>query len=176
MFEIPPESDTYARLSARAQAWFCLDCSGAVAKVNPVFQARNGTLEPLTPDWWHDPATDAQREHLQALLERQSCPPNLRDDTEQHLTMASKRQVNTWIGRLTGVPPTTPEPVGRAKDRPLRPARRPLAANALDPPGQRRGSTGPRPTSEALRRPPTTLPPDTRDERLVESTRRRCDR
>ena len=74
MLEIPPESDTSARLGGRARTWFCRTCIESIFKIDTIFAERNGHLELLDPQWWNDPATDAQIAYLSGLLDQRGYP------------------------------------------------------------------------------------------------------
>ena len=55
MLEIPPESDTSARLGGRARTWFCRSCIASTFEADPIFAKRNSDLELRDPQWWTHP-------------------------------------------------------------------------------------------------------------------------
>ena len=88
MFEIPPESDTYARLGGRARTWFCKPCFKRVCVIDQTFAARNQDLELKDPAWWTHPATEAQISYLVNLLDQRMIP---RDTTQRDRRPHRKR-------------------------------------------------------------------------------------
>ena len=70
MLEIPPDSDTCARLGGRPRTWFCRSCIEATFAGDPIFADRNRHLELEDPHWWTQPASNAQITYLTALLDQ----------------------------------------------------------------------------------------------------------
>ena len=103
MLEIPENSNTYVLLAGRPRTWFCRQCAEDLFKADAIFRDRNAHLELVEPDWWRDPASDAQREHLAALLENDKTPAALFEEISGQIETATKGQVNQWVGRLTAV-------------------------------------------------------------------------
>ena len=104
MLEIPENSNTYVLLAGRPRTWFCRQCAEDLFKADAIFRDRNAHLELVEPDWWRDPASDAQREHLAALLENDKTPARtLRGDLRTRSRRRPKARVNQWVGRLTAV-------------------------------------------------------------------------
>ena len=91
MFEIPPESDTYARLGGRARTWFCRPCFEAVCATDPIFADRNRELELKDPAWWMHPATEAQISYLCNLLDQRMIPDKLREEIESRVENARRQ-------------------------------------------------------------------------------------
>ena len=100
MLEIPPESDTSARLAGRARTWFCRACIEAVCEADPIFAERNAHLELRDPQWWTDPATDAQIDYLTGLMDQREVPAALRQEIEAGVEHATKGTVSRWLSLL----------------------------------------------------------------------------
>ena len=100
MFEIPPESDTYARLGGRARTWFCRPCFERVCSTDPTFAARNQDLELKDPAWWTHPATEAQISYLVNLLDQRMIPETLRNEIDDRIENATKGEVARWLDSL----------------------------------------------------------------------------
>ena len=103
MLEIPENSSTYVLLAGRPRTWFCRQCAEDLFKADAVFRDRNGHLDLIEPDWWRDPASDAQREYLAGLLDNDKTPAPLFEEISGQMETATKGQVNQWVGRLTAV-------------------------------------------------------------------------
>ena len=104
MFEIPPDSDTYARLGGRARTWFCRPCFESVCATDPIFADRNRDLELKDPAWWTHPATEAQISYLCNLLDQRVPPDKLRDEIESRVETATKGEVARWLDALQVAP------------------------------------------------------------------------
>lgn len=99
MFEIPPESDTYAMLG-RIRTWFCKSCLAAILESDTVFAAKNQHLELLEPAWWNEPGSPAQHEYVQILLANRVVEPTLLKTIEDGLETAGKGQMSCWLEEL----------------------------------------------------------------------------
>ena len=112
MLEIPPESDTYAKL-LRQRTWFCRACLTTIYATDPIFTERNQHLTLKEPVWWTQPASAAQRNFLDVLLAERAVEPELREEIDLGLHCTTKGQMYEWLELLklskhARRPPTPP--------------------------------------------------------------------
>ena len=105
MLEIPENSNTYALLGGRPRTWFCRRCANDLFTADTVFRDRNAHLELIDPDWWAEPATEAQRAYLTKMLDQNRTPPDILAEITAQLDTATKGQINSWIGRINTFAP-----------------------------------------------------------------------
>ena len=119
MLEIPPDSDTCARLGGRPRTWFCRSCIEATFAGDPIFADRNRHLELEDPDWWTEPASSAQITYLTALLDQREVPKQLQQEIETAAENATKGQVSRWLSLLDIAPwlPRTADDVATPRRR-----------------------------------------------------------
>ena len=108
MLEVPPESDTSARLGGRSRTWFCRSCIEAIFETDPPFAERNRHLELVNPRWWDDPATDTQVGYLIGLMEQRNLSQDIRREIDAGVDTATKGQMCRWLSTLEVSPWTTP--------------------------------------------------------------------
>ena len=104
MLEIPPESDTSARLGGRARTWFCRACIESVSETDTIFADRNAHLELRDPQWWTHPATDAQIAYLTALIDQRDVPEDLEKEIDNNVENPTKGHVSRWLSMLDVAP------------------------------------------------------------------------
>ena len=92
-------------MGGRPRTWFCRRCANDLFTADAVFRDRNAHLELIDPDWWAEPATEAQRTYLTKMLDQNRTPPDILAEITAQLDTATKGQINSWIGRINTFAP-----------------------------------------------------------------------